>query len=277
MPLTSLICDYSERPVPFKACLKCSTSGRNPCSFTFSILKGILDEQQDRGTTISCTALLSPTRCVYLERRTDYAAKPSQLYWAFRGQIAHKIVEGAGEDQNVLRERREYRRTIEGIEVSGKFDELLLKQGILRDYKTCKKVPRYDTPYSNHSQQLNVLRWILARPSKEVCAETNYCIEDLCIEHPEYRFYGHPITCLEVIYLDMQEVKKCRAKMWSLDKAEKFVGERAKALKEAFDSGVCPPYSTITKDDLWKCRDYCHTIQECHELHIQELREEVRK
>lgn len=270
MPLTSLICDYSERPVPFKGCLKCSASGKNPCAFTYALIKGILDEQQDRGDSISCTALLSPTRCVYLERRVDYAAKPSQLYWSFRGQIAHKIVEGAGEDENVLRERREYRRTIEGIEVSGKFDELLLKQGILRDYKTCKKVPRYDTPYSNHSEQLNVLRWILAEPDDE------FFVDDF-VDSLFERDDPVDVKQLECIYLDMEQPKKCQAKMWSLDKAEEFVQVRAKALREAFDTGVCPPYSTITKDDLWKCAGFCQTVQACHELHVEELREEVRK
>lgn len=269
MPLVALICDYSERRVPFKACLKCSASGRNPCAFTEALIKGILDEQQDRGTNISCTALLSSTRCTYLERTTNYAAKPSQLYWAFRGQIAHKIVEGAGEDENVLRERREYRRTIEGIEVSGQFDELLLKQGVVRDYKTCKKVPRYDTPYSNHAEQLNVLRWILAFPEP---FEDDSCLAAFIYQWSE----DLGVKKLEVIYLDMDQPKKCQAKMWSLDKAEEFVGERAKALRKAFDTGICPPYSTITAKDTWKCAGYCHVTQECHDLHMEELREEIR-
>jgi hypothetical protein len=142
---------------------------------------------------------------VVLEHRRDTYLDPAQLYFAFRGQLFHAILQAA-QIEGAICERR-FERQVAGITISGQPDVIYPGKKKLVEYKSTRRVPKEDKPYANHAMQVNIYRWLVA---------------------PFYQ-----IDSLEIVYLDMSKVKRVSVPVLESREVVPFVVSRAKVLKQA--------------------------------------------
>jgi CRISPR/Cas system-associated exonuclease Cas4 (RecB family) len=250
--LKGFICEKTGDKLGFEDCLACAQSRINrklDCQFDEAVIAGMIFHQKTK-TDISVTMISSCPRGVFISRNYDYYVYPSSLYWAFRGQIAHKIMEEARLPADAIKETR-FVRKWEGIEISGTPDLIIPSQGVLKDYKTTKTVPSYlnkdgvISAYENHRVQLNLYRWLIP----------------------------HQINQLEVVYFSMEETLICPVSPWpdqttrkSEMTVDRYLEENLVSLKMALDSETMPPYARN-----WSCESYCDVSEIC----FRELKQEL--
>lgn len=238
------ICEKTGDKLPFEACLECAKTRINrklDCPFDEATIYGmILNESKREG--ISVTMIAGCPRATFINQHHETYAYPSGLYWAFRGQIAHKILEQVKLHPDAIREKRFYKEW-EGIQVNGQPDLILPSQGVLKDYKTTKAVPTYRNKdgginaYENHRVQLNLYRWLIP----------------------------HEISEMEVIYYSLEETLICPVEIWPEESNKKsemtvnrYFEENLIPLKMALDSETMPPYKRN-----WACDEYCGVSEIC--------------
>jgi hypothetical protein len=250
--VVGFICEKTGERLPFEACLECARTRLNrklDCRFDEAAIAGMILREKP-GTEISVTMITGCHRSVFINRFYETYVAPSQLYWAFRGQIAHKILEEANLHKDAVKENR-FTRAWEGIEISGHPDLIIPSQKVLKDYKTAKAVPSYLNKdgvipaYENHRTQLNLYRWLVP-----------YEIEEM-----------------EVVYFSMDETLICPVEIWPEESSKKsemtvrrVLEENLVPLKMALDSETMPPYARN-----WSCEGYCNVSEIC----FRELKKEI--
>lgn len=225
MPVVGFDCPHKGK-VDFDFCLADARTHKQPCQFVYPILKGMVANERKERDGIHVTGLLNCLRKVVLDTRHDVFIRPEQTYWAFRGQLAHAIVELAQSDDAVA--ERQFVREIKGIPIIGTPDVIYPDQRLLVDYKTTAMTPRKG-PYPHHVMQVNIYRWLVRRHFR--------------IEH------------LEIAYMDMKQTVRLRAPVMKLKEVEEFILPRAKALKAGLSGGALP--DKVDKEGLWQCWGYC--------------------
>jgi hypothetical protein len=89
--------------------------------------------------------------------------------------------------------------------------------------------------YANHGLQVNIYRWLVA---------------------PLY-----PIDELEIVYMDMSEVRRAKVKVMDIHKLMGWLVPRVKKLKEGLEEGRLP--ERAGPDGLWQCNGYCSFTERC--------------
>ena len=247
------ICEKTGERMAFEDCLECARTRINrklDCPFDEATIDGMIFNQKFK-KNISVTMISGCHRGTFIGRENETYVYPSQLYWAFRGQIAHKIMEEVDLHQDEIKERP-FLKEWEGIEISGIPDLIIPNQKVLKDYKTSKSVPSYRSKttgkiyaWENHRTQLNLYRWLVP----------------------------HEIDTMEVVYFSMEETLICPVEIWPEEpkrksdiSVDRYMEENLIPLKMALDSGTMPPYSRT-----WACEDYCDVSEIC----FRELKKEL--
>jgi CRISPR/Cas system-associated exonuclease Cas4 (RecB family) len=233
MPQQGFHCIVDFVDVPFEQCINCAaTQGR--CQFTASLLRGMADEAKRREhDRISVSTLTGCVRQSYLQATHGYYQRPDQQYWAYRGSIAHAMVERGAGDGTIAEQRFERELPLpsgRSVTISGQPDEIVPTRQLLVDYKTVERPPR--EPSVQHIAQLNCYRWLVA---------------------PE-----HDVNTLGIVYLSMRGVKKVGVPIWPDGQAERFLAERAASLVQARETGEWPDMT----EDTWMCR-FCPVAEPC--------------
>lgn len=233
--------------------------------FPFEVLHGMYTNlTKVRPVEVTVTTLLHCARKVQLDREAEYFADPRKNYPAFRGTVIHAIVQNEAAPEAVVEQR--YARDFEGTRISGGLDWhrlMTAKNGItlIRDYKSVNELPKYNSAYTSHQQQLNLYRWLL----------------DLDPEKTE----------LEIVYISMDGVKiiplsaggetrtgrKKAQQVWDDDKTEEFIRERLALLQR--DDIL--PYRLVPEEDLWMCAEYCEVRDLCYRRAWQEQARSTEK
>jgi CRISPR/Cas system-associated exonuclease Cas4 (RecB family) len=250
--IAGFICEKTQDKIPFQDCLDCARTRVNrklDCPFDEATINGmIMSESKREG--ISVTMISGCPRGTFINKHYAVSVRPSDMYWAFRGQIAHKILEAANLHPDAIKEKRFF-KVWEGIEISGQPDLIVPSQKVLKDYKTTKAVPTYVNKdgvilaYENHRVQLNLYRWLIP----------------------------HEIEEMEVVYFSMEETLISPVEIWpdqSTRKTEmtvdRYLEENLVPLKMALDSETMPPYKRN-----WACDEYCGVADICY----RELKKEI--
>ncbi len=250
--VVGFICEKTGERLPIEACLKCARTRLNrklDCPFDEATIAGMILGEKLR-TDISVTMITGCHRAVFINRFYETYVPPSQLYWAFRGQIAHKILEEANLHPDAVKEKG-FTKAWDGIKVTGHPDLIIPSQKVLKDYKTAKTVPSYLNKdgvigaYENHRTQLNLYWWLVP----------------------------YDIAEMEVVYFSMEETLISPVDIWpeeSTRKSEMTVRrvfeENLVPLKMALDSETLPPYRRN-----WSCDGYCSVSEIC----FLELKKEI--
>ena len=249
----------SQRRLTFEEALDEAKQYGELFGFPLEVLTGMHKQiTKERPDAMTVTRLLSNPRHVKLEAANDYFAEPESNYATFRGSIVHQILEDNADGDSITEIRMS--RTLDDVEISGQPDSVRLRETngrtLLRDWKTTNELPKYNSPYKNHIQQVNMYRWLL-----ELDPEN---------------------TDLEVVYISMDGIKilplthagrtaRGRAiaeQHWPDEKVEAFMRERLTLHQ------VQPilKYADIPEDDQWMCR-YSPVENLCRRLAAREARE----
>jgi CRISPR/Cas system-associated exonuclease Cas4 (RecB family) len=246
------LCLKTGEKMDFLDCLECARSRLNrklDCPLDEAIISGmILAERPREG--ISVTMISGCHRGTFISRYFDYYLSPKELYWAFRGQLVHQLLEKSELHKDAVKEKRFYKNW-EGMEISGAPDLIVPSQKLLKDYKTTKSPPSYLNKdgkilaYEGHRVQVNLYRWLVP-----------YEIEEL-----------------EVVYMTMEETIICPVEPWhetgkkkSPSTVDRYLEDNLIPLKMALESETMPPY-----ERNWACESYCGVREIC----FRELKKEL--
>jgi len=249
LPIIGFKCAYDGSDVLFKDCKKCAYSFDNPCNFTYPLIEGMID-REGREPGISTSTIAGCAREMALLMRNDVFIEPP--YWAFRGTLGHLLIEKYGRPDTWIEKELKWKKP-DGTLITSTPDLVVPDKGKIIEYKTAKKVPRYQYPYKGHTIQLNIQRYML------------------------HMTEGIEAEDLEVQYLDMGETKRCKAKLWAYYEIENYMNPRIEVLKKVLNETYMPP--TLTSKDVmfFKCNGYCAVEEICKDLATKERKQELEE
>ena len=225
-------CPEGKGDLPFDECLRCAASHENRCQFDHPILASMQHNLREEDG-ISVSSLLNCLRKVILQGKNDVYLDPTQLYYAFRGQLFHTVIAQAQSDGAVAEQR--FERTVAGIILTGHPDVIYPEQRKLVDYKSTKRIPKNSTPYANHGIQVNLYRYLVA---------------------PQYQ-----VEQLEIVYFDMSNVKRVPVEVMDTKSLMGWLVPRLKKLRDALDGGKLP--ERANSEEVWQCNGYCTFTDLC--------------
>jgi len=308
MVFKAFICEVSGEFVAHHACLACARNGALPgCQMTAPVIGGIQANMRpdepvalvaEGYGALTMTTLLSCPRKWRLKIEYDYAEKPSNLWWAFRGQLVHEMVAGASlDDPHVIVERRfsmlvdipnmpvetnSYIPVFDGmVEITGQPDQVYLDRDLLVDFKTTKRVPQ---PWKTYTcpKTAEVLREGQWRPRYgtvfECACGGKHKAKDIEKVSPPRAYVSHilqlsayaallrengvHIAAGEVVYLDMQQALRVPIELMAQDEVIAMIQER---LPGFIQSDLPDPLEPIRGEQPWECR-YCVVEEQCQAI-----------
>lgn len=165
MPLAALVCychsckgDKAHDPETVLA----HAAERNNPRFPYELLRAMLNEVQDRGKRISATTVLSGKclRSEVMKRTRPYTDDPAKLYASFRGTMFHGRLEQTAHPESIAEAR--FHKHLDGLGwFSGSPDLLDPVRGYLYDYKFTGENPKFEYPWKDHREQMQVNRWLI--------------------------------------------------------------------------------------------------------------------
>lgn len=262
MPLTGLKCPCGkcrgEQVLPPDKVLD-HLAKRGSETFTYELMASMLAQVQDRGARISTTTLTSKClRSEVLKRTEPYTEDPKRMYASFRGTMFHGQLEGFAHPQAIA-EARYWASNALGLgPLSGSPDLVDPKTGYLYDYKFSKENPRWNKPWGDHVQQLQVNRWLVDHADTVDYQGERFDMSDRAVAA---RFAPVDWQGLIVVYMDdkgpspllitrTEQVPKKTgpgtkaarvADIWPDSQVEEFIRERYVAAAEALKPGAALP------------------------------------
>lgn len=248
---------------------------RNNCEWTYELAAAMLDHSvahpsNEDPSRISTTTLTSKCmRNQALNRTTDYVVELAELYAAFRGTLLHGQLErfvspnSYGEVRFAIKDmgtkipwlKQALPRKDRSF--SGSPDLVDPNVGVLFDYKRTKEVPRFNTVWPDHVQQLNINRWLIDHADTvEVKGEGVLDLTDPAIRS---RFVPVEWQELVIVYVDDKGPKPITATesidvptktggtkkaripaLWDNEKVEEFIAEKYVAARTSLTAGIAP-------------------------------------
>jgi hypothetical protein len=251
------------------------------------ILKGLRSDDpaalQQSGIGLTVTTLLGCPRKHRLQQSEPYWLRPSETWWAYRGQLMHGIAaEYAHDDHNAIAERRfslPVSAAPDGqiIEITGQPDLVLVDRRHLVDYKTTRSVPgplrTWTCPESGRTIRESQFAWRNKWMSCPHCRSERHeakAIESSGEPQPYprhiqqvslYRLIlwenGLEVDTAEIIYQDMRQQLRLPVQLLPLDAARGLLEARL-SLHRQTDL----PAVLTAPEDLWEC-DYCPVRNAC--------------
>ena len=218
-----------------------------------ALVEAVRNDGYSKGEAdFSVTELLQPPQKVQLERRHDASLSEdaADRIWSLMGQVAHGILERAGDELNALTERRLFADVGVGrgsVRVSGAFDRTLLlnDQGAarLQDYKvtTAYAIAIEGGVKPEWEQQINIYAALLRHHGYTVdSAEIVAILRDWSKMEAKRRPSEYP----------QQQVMVLPVRLWAPEEAEQFLTSRAIQHAKAADLGHLdlPP---CTDEERW--------------------------
>lgn len=199
----------------------------NRCQWTWELAAAMLAGEtnhpsNDNPQEISTTTLT--TKCLRqqaLERFNDYDSTFDELYARFRGTLFHGQMERWARPGSYGEARffiRDIGLLLPGIKealprkdrsFSGSPDLVDPVAGVLFDYKRTKAVPRFDTVWGDHVEQLNVNRWLVDNADSVDVRTGNDQGQGFDLHLPAVRERFVPVDWQElvIVYVDDQGPK----------------------------------------------------------------------
>jgi hypothetical protein len=286
MPFQNFICEVTGEPTPPQACLACARSGALPgCPMTAPVVKGILANMRPDDFGVTITTLLGCPRKFQLKQEWDYNLRPSEMWWAYRGQLMHDVsARYAQDDPNAVVEQR-YSVMVEAPEglniISGQPDLVYLDRRHILDFKTIKAVPgawrAYTCPETGALIREGPYAWRPKMIACPHCFEGEHVARQIVHESPPrakkahvqqvslYRLvlaeHGVAVDTAEIVYMDMREQLRIPVELLPLDEAWKLIEQRL----ALFTTGSIPDI-LHDPEEFWEC-DFCPVRGVCERLH----------
>jgi hypothetical protein len=238
-------------------------------------VKAVLDEQQERDYISSSMLVDGCYRSKVIERREPYVEALERLWAPFMGTMVHRTLEHSARPGGVAEAR--FFTTFDlpkvgKVEVSCSPDLVYAGHpGALVDYKKTELAPPFGDPWPNHTQQVNVNRYIVNHAEKWEMPDGQEIPWDprtLSIKSL-YLVYLTPkgpkvLECLKsqpYHYKNGSEGMKKQPYVWSDRGVEDFLLPRLEAMLKALDA--YPEWPTGLEDypgwagpASWECPGY---------------------
>ena len=237
MPLVGITVDGVN--YKFEEALKGIPSIPHP--IVYAVVETIRRREAERSPDeVSVTELTGCPRAKVIKILDEYYLDFDSLMSAFRGTVVHEVLAKYAASNAIVETRasREYR----GYVLYGTPDSVVLRNSgryHLVDFKTTKRVPSYG-PWSNHTVQINIYRWLLGLPVNE--------------------------TDMDVVYIsfdDARIVPKRVTNVWEDRDVEEYLDRKFIPLAQLVERRVVVPVSSVPSDVLsWAC-SYCNVVKEC--------------
>lgn len=275
--------------------------------FPYELLRAMLNEVQDRGRRISVTTVLSGKclRSEVLKRTRPYTDDPAKLYASFRGTMFHGRLEQTAHPDAIPEAR--FHKHLDGLGwFSGSPDLVDPVRGYLYDYKFTGENPRFDYPWGDHKEQVQMNRWLVdhcdyvetadgeAYPVTEAgCMALGEEYDEGKCKAVAERFRPYDWQALVVVYMDDKgpkpiactrsieipqkgdptRTKKVRVPdIWEDERVEELIRENYLPAQQALDPD-CTELPPIPPDyESWKhplC-NYCPVKADCVREYIEE-------
>lgn len=223
----------------------------------------------------SPTSIASCPRKLVLERDGEWSQEPVKSYQAFRGTMAHTLLEHLRHEPDAILERRvrvwvtlpDGRR----MQLAGKPDKVVPSQNILLDYKTLAEIKRQ--PKDSWVPQLSTYRFILSTPHEYLVEDTSDWVEEGPMD----------ISRGQIVQLTMGDAAKLELNLWPLDATLDWIRGRMAQHVGVYDGTYnlenLPPVLQVGLDsDSYLCfgrrdkvskreisRPWCNTFKLCRQ------------
>jgi hypothetical protein len=178
------------------------------CPYPPEIVQGMLDDTGRERAHISVTMLGGCRRQTWLKRREDWRVYLRQVYPAFRGTLAHALMEMYPDKGAILERRFELPIQLPGGStfLTGKPDKVSLRHRKIVDFKSKadSKIPIEPDP--DHVWQVNCYRYLVKHgyPQRGLVLRNG---DRVIREYPEGQPAGIEIDKLEIVYFSMSSVR----------------------------------------------------------------------
>jgi len=296
MPFDGFICEVTGEHVKAQECFECARSGAPGCPMTAPVIKGILDGLRPDDFGLTVTTLLGCPRKEQLKQEWPYRLRPSESWWAYRGQLMHGIAHDfAREDGQAIAEQRFSIpvTTPNGktIVVSGQPDLVLVDRRHMVDYKTTKSVPRPWLTFTCPETGAIIREGQWAPRGKTIkcphCEDGEHAKNKVKSAGPPRAYKRHrqqvslyrlllwengaEVDTAEIVYQDMAEQIRIPVTLLSIEKAWELL-ESLVALHVQDDL----PGILENPNEAWEC-DWCPVRGKCEELHGGPVGKEMLK
>lgn len=280
MPFVGFVCEADGLAVTPEQCVACARHGARPgCQQSAPVITGILNGLRS-GHALTITVLLGCARKARLMQTEDYQLKPAEAWWAYRGQLMHGVSAAYAQgDPSVLAEQR-FSMLINGVEVSGQPDLVLVDRRHLVDYKTTKAVPGpwriWTCPMlgviTREGQFACRTKWLDCRACggrhEATAIETQHPPRAYASHIQQVSLYrlllwenGVEVDTAEIIYQDMRQQLRVPVELLSLSEARALLEAR---LTEHTQPNL--PDVLHDLDDIWQCA-FCPVRAACEYQH----------
>lgn len=269
--------------------------------YPYEVLLGIYRQSkgEDRPDGIGVTQLLGCARKVHLEKLHEFHGTVESNYAAFRGVIAHSMLEKFKPDHTVV--ERRFWRTHRGIPISGQLDSVgLTVEGISDSSGFLQTWLEWcDAMYDAESCGEEVVEWPV---QPEIPRGAKFLIRDWKSkdELPTYTYVAQQYqkqgnlyrwllripqkkVDIEFVFVSMKGVRVMKLysggvfsngrskpnQIWTDSEAEQFLDDRllVLAMSQKLDKPL--PYAKVPEEDLWNC-NYCPAKELCYRLAAKE-------
>lgn len=274
MPLVGIIYDDREYSLDDARSL---FKTRDPgLRYTPELFEAILATRQERNYISTTTLTSKCLRQKAIQQADDYYEDIDKMWAAFRGTMFHGQLEQHVND-GAVEEARFFVTLQNGLVLSGSPDLVDIDSGVLYDYKFCKEVPRWNTPWGDHTEQVNINRWLVDHAEKVTWRGQEYTGEECAQFRPE------EWTDLVLVYMDDKGPKPLRATksidvpkvdgngtkkarvsdIWSDEQAEEYIERKYGAAHEALNLGNLPPAPAGWEHQSHVLCAYCPVRKNC--------------
>jgi hypothetical protein len=279
------VCESTGEATAPADCLGCARGGALPnCPMTAPVISGIIAGLRPDDFELTVTTLLGCLRKHRLKQSEDYWLRPSESWWAYRGQLMHSIsAQYVRNDPEALAEQR-YSMFIEtpigGVQISGQPDLVLLDRGHIVDYKTTKAVPRPWKTYTCPETGAVIREGTWSARGNIACPHCDKGKHDgraIVKESPPRAYASHrlQVSCYaalmfengvevksgEIVYQDMAEQLRVKVELLPADGCIELLERRAAV---ALDPNL--PDILRDPDGAWEC-DYCPVRVPCERIY----------
>ena len=214
MPVVGVRCPVKQgkeyiQTIP--SCLTCAAEDA-PCQFTQAVLLAMFAQEQRTGVHVS--DLLTCPRQAILRKKINYTVDPLNQWHLLRGKMAHLMLESATKGINATKDIEEIIKkspevkseltlqlNIDGTILTGTIDEYIQELGLIRDYKSVKKIPPWKYPYKHHKDQINIYSVLLEKNK-------------------------YPVKRGQIVYFDMADSKKVDCPILPMEERIEFIKTR---------------------------------------------------
>jgi hypothetical protein len=200
-----------------------------------ALVNAVINDPYTGGGDISATSLIdSPQkRALGFKYRDLITEDVSDRIWALFGSAVHHILERS---ETTARIEERLFADIEGWQVSGQFDRLIVEDRLLQDWKVTTSYKAMGEK-ADWERQQNVLRWLCDANGIEVDRLEIVCIirdwqRTRALEDPTY-----PVTPVHVINLPV----------WDLAITEEYIRHRVQLHQDARAGNAAP----CTDEERW--------------------------